>query len=331
MGVPQDDHVGGTSSDYKPFGDKVHVEVTDLVSYFEEMNNLSGQAGGAASTAMSQMNMLIMTGLATSDDGQTFPEGLQAARFMNHRLSDFQHFTADVTEGVRNIGSAAAVVAELYENSDSENAANVADIGFVFSEPGANPPRGFRKVESWSEYEQRLAEEAGPVPMATMGDAVTPSYSVRIAAGLTHYYYSDGSYRVEQYQTEPGTAGWTSESQVSTTTVYGANGQVVSTVTERTYSVRGTPVNSVTTSRGNDQNGSTSTTTTTNNPDGSITVTNESSSTVEGERRDADPTTTTIQRDQHREDGTQGPVESASEQLDSHGMDHTVREYGAGY
>lgn len=222
-------------------------------------------------------------------------------------------------------------MAELYENSDSENAANVADIGFVFSEPGANPPRGFRKVESWSEYEQRLADEAGPVPMASMGDGVPVSFTQTVAAGLTYYYYSDGSYRVVQYRTEPGTSAWTSESQVLTTTVYGADRQVISTVTEQSYAVRGTPVNSVTTSRGNDQNGSTSTTTTTNNPDGSITVTNESSSTVEGQRRESEPTTTTVERDQHREGGTQGPVENVSEQLDSHGMDHTVREYGAGY
>ncbi|MDG4831677.1 hypothetical protein O7627_20560 [Solwaraspora sp. WMMD1047] len=332
MGLPDEDTGGGTQSDYQSFGDKVNVEVTDLVSYYEEMTMLSAQAAGAANTAMSQMNMLITTGLATSDDGEAFPEGLQAARFLNHRLSDFQHFTADVTEGVRNIGSAAAVVAELYENSDSENAASVNDIGFVFSDPGARPPGNFRNAETWSEYEQRMAEATGSNAMAAMGDGVPVSYSYSPAAGLTYYHYSDGSYRVVQSRTEPGVSSWTSDSQVLTTTVYGANGQVLSQVTDRSYSVRGSSnVNTTTTSRGDDQNGSTSTTTTVDNPDGTITVTNETRTTTDGQQGEPVTSTTTIQRDQHRDSGPQGPVEDAVEQLDSHGQEHTVRSYGVGY
>nr|MDT0659356.1 hypothetical protein [Micromonospora sp. DSM 115978] len=332
MAIPDEDTGGGTASEYQSFGDKVNVEVTDLVSYYEEMTMLSAQAAGAANTAMSQMGMMITTGLATSDDGEVLPEGLQAARFLNHRLSDFQHFTGDVTEGIRNIGSAAAVVAELYENSDSENAASVADIGFVFSDPNARPPAGFRDVESWADYERRMAEESGQNAMAAMGDGTPVSHSYSPAAGLTYYHYSDGSYRVVHTKTEPGVSSWTSDAQVTTTTIYGANGQVLSTVTDRSYSVRGSStVNSTTTSRGDDQNGSTSTTTTVDNPDGTITVTNETRTTTEGQQGDPVTSSTTIERDQHRDSGPQGPVEEAVESLDSHGEDYTVREYGVGY
>jgi hypothetical protein len=323
---------GGGPSDYKSFGSKVNVEVTDLVSYYEEMVMLSGVAGGAANTAMAEMGMLTMTSLATSEDGEVFPEGQQAARLLNHRLSDFKYFVADVTEGVRNIGSAAAVVAEVYENTDGENAATVNDIGFVFSDPGAKPPGGFRKVETWSEYEQRMAEKTGANAMSATGDDSLVTRSFSPANGVTYYYYADGSYKVVHTSTEGGAAGWTSDQQVTTTTIYGANHQVISTVTDRSYSVRGgSKVDSTTTTRGDDHNGSTSTTTTVDNPDGSIAVTNQSQSTTDGHKGEEVSHTTTVQRDEHRDSGPSGPVEDAEDRVDSHGMSHTVQEYGVGY
>lgn len=331
MAELEDSGGGGSSSDYDSFGDKVHVEVTDLVSYFEEMSNISLVAGGAATSAMAEMGMMVHTGLASGDvEAGVFPEGAQAARLLSHRLSDFKLFITDATEGVRNIGSAAAVVAEMYENSDSENAANVGDIGFVFSDPGAQGPTGFRNAETWYEYQKRLAEESGQSAMAmnptndTYADVAPYPYGA-------YYTYSDGSKKQVHSSTMPGEDGHII--YVTTTTVTGADGKVISTETKRSYeSARGDTVNETSTTTGDSQNGTTTTSSTREDAvDGSITVTNQTQSTVEGQTTDSPPTTTTVERNQHSDDPEAGPVEEAEDRLDSHGESYTVEQFGNVY
>ncbi|MFC0531063.1 hypothetical protein [Phytohabitans kaempferiae] len=326
--VNQEDS-GGSSApiEYESFGSKVNVEVTDLVSYYQEMSMLSGEIGTAAGSAMGEMSMMISTGLSQpGDDAGAFPEGLMAARSMSNRLSDFQHFMTDLNEGVRNVGSAAAVVAEIYENADSENGATVADIGFVFSDPRATPPSGFRDVKTFNE----LAEETGQNTMALSGDTST-ARALSYPYG-TIYTFPDGSTRHVTWSTQAAAGHNSSPVSVTTTTIRDANGNVISTVTERSYSNHmGYTYNTTTNVTGDDRNNRTSTTTTATAPSGDVTVTNTTQSTTDGKAGEQNTSTTTVERDQHREGTDQGPVETAQQNLDTDGSEYFVGEYGRGY
>jgi hypothetical protein len=324
VGIPREDLEGGSSTyDYESFGDRVNVEVTDLVSYWEEMTRLSGEATGAASNAMSEMQMMIHTSLSTPLEGEILPEGQQAARFLTHRVNDFQRFIADVTLGVTNIGNAAAVVAEMYEGSDNENGANLNDIAFVFGDTGANGPRGFRETETFQEWQQRMAEQSGQNAQALTSDESFATNTVSYPYGAI-YTFGDGSRKQTYSGYEAGPNGETVV--VSTTYIYSPDGKLLSSTTERSYeSGSGRPVNSVTTTTGDGDERRSSTSTTTENSDGSITVSNQ---TQVGDNPAGEPTETTVQRDSHQDGGVEAPVEDAAEQLETDGDQQTVNDYG---
>ncbi|MEH1130091.1 hypothetical protein [Micromonospora sp. CPCC 206061] len=325
----EDDGGGGGSytpapTEYESFSDAedVRVKVTDLVTYWEEMTNLSMDAFGAYNTVSADMKMMVVDGLTTPRDGQTLPEGLQAARFLENRMSDFSYFMRDVTEGVRNIGGAAAVIAEMFENSDNSNGADINDIGFVFGDPNVSGPRGFRDTETYYEWQQRMAEESGMNAQALTGNdefAKVTSYPYGAI-----YTFGDGSKKHVHSTTEYGANGL--QTAVTTTYIYGADGKLISTQVERnTYNDTGqttTRSTSTTTGEGDDQRQTTSTTT--ENPNGSVTVRTET------QTGDGEPTVSesTVQRDDHRETSGDAPVHDASEKLDSDGKEHTVHDYG---
>ncbi|MCW6010862.1 hypothetical protein K1W54_40880 [Micromonospora sp. CPCC 205371] len=309
---------------YESFSDAedVRVEVTDLVTYFEEMTNLSMDAFGAYNTVSADMKMMVVDGLSTARDGQTFPEGLQAARFLDNRMSDFSYFMKDVTEGVRNIGGAAAVIAEMFENSDNSNGADINDVDFVFGYPGADAPRGFRPTETYYDFEQRMAEESGMNAQALTGNdeyAKVTSYPYGAI-----YTFGDGSKKHVHSTTEYGAGGL--QTAVTTTYIYGADGKLISTQVERnTYNDSGqTTTRSTSTTMGEGDDKRETTSTTTENTDGSVTVRTET------QTGDQDPkvTESTVQRDDHRETSGDAPVHDASEKLDSDGKDYTVHDYG---
>jgi hypothetical protein len=327
--VVRDDGGGGGSyipapSEYESFSDAedVRVEVTDLVSYWEEMTNLSMDAFGAYNTVSADMKMMVVDGLSTARDGQTFPEGLQAARFLDNRMSDFSYFIKDVTEGVRNIGGAAAVIAEMFEHSDNSNGADINDIGFVFGDPRTTGPDGFRKTETFYDFEQRMAAETGMNAQALTGNdeyAKVTSYPYGAI-----YTFGDGSKKHVHSTTEYGANGL--QTAVTTTYIYGADGKLLSTQVERnTYNDSGqTTTRSTSTTMGEGDDKRQTTSTTTENTDGSVTVRTETQS------GDNKPTVSesTVQRDDHRDTGGDAPVHDASEKLDSDGRDYTVHDYG---
>jgi hypothetical protein len=323
MAPPPEDS-SGTPDDYKSFADTVRVDVTDLVSYWNELtNDLAPTAMSAASTAMSEMNMLIFQGLNTPLEGEILPEGQQFARFLQHRVSDFQHFFKDVTDGLVNIGSAAAVIAEIYKNSDNANAADLNDIDFVFGDATATPPSGFANRETMDEYNERMAEAQGTDAMSLTGDDSFATNTVSYPYG-TIYTFADGSQKHVSWSTQAGPDGQLVN--VTTTTYYGTDGRtVVSAKTDRSYETSGgQPVRSTTTTTGQGDTRRQTTSTTTENSNGSITVRNET------QVGDGKPQTseTTVYRDSHRDGEVDAPVEDASDKLDSDGGQQTVEQYG---
>lgn len=319
----EDSGGGGTSpTDYESFGDRVNVEVTDLVTYWEEMTRLSGEATGAASNAMAEMQMMVHNALSTPLEGEILPEGQQAARFLTGRVGEFQRFIADVSTGITNIGNAAAVVAEMYEGSDNENGANLNDIDFVFGDYGATGPSGFRDTETFQEWQRRMAEETGQNAQALTGDERFATNTVSYPYGAI-YTFGDGSRKQTYSGYESGPNG--ELVSVSTVYIYGPDGKLLSSTTERSYeNSAGRPVNSVTTASGDGDERRQSTSTTTENADGSLTVTNQTE--VGGVQQE--PTETVVRRDSHQDGGVESPVSDAAERLGSDGDRQTVNDYG---
>ncbi|MBO4206432.1 hypothetical protein [Micromonospora echinofusca] len=333
MGRPDDRGDGGGSpSDYKSFaGPDVNVDITDLGSYYLEMLDVQADATGPAAMEVSAMTQLIQEGLARpAGAAGVFPEGAAAARLLSHRQSDFQYFLRDVLDGIRNIGSAALVVAEMYEGTDRESAAGLDDVSFAFSDPGAKPPPGFRPVESWSEYETRMAQQSGQTAMALSGndDLARVIYP---ANGVTIYLYPDGS---SKQVTTTQSSGSYEVGTTTTTTFYGPGSVVLQTTTEQDSRVYGGyQVQSTTTTRGD---GGSSRTSTVTDPDGTMTVTNETTVTTTGaDGKPKEQTTTSdpvvIEPGQHRTEPDMGPVQQAEQQLDTAGEDWFVKEFGRGY
>ncbi|WP_207386238.1 hypothetical protein [Protofrankia symbiont of Coriaria ruscifolia] len=323
---------GGAPSDYEHFdGPEVTVNVNDLVGYYDEMNKIQLAAAGPATMEVSALTLMIQNGLAKpAADVGVFPEGAQAARLMQQRQSDFQHFMTDVLQGIRNIGSAAAVIAEVYENGDNENAADLDDVAFVFSDPNARPPAGFRPVETWAEYQQKLAEQSGSNATALTGDerfakADHPS------GGVVVYTFGDDSKRMIASYTKTNAAG--ELVTVKETTIFGADDKELQKTTEESYAFGGSQVQVATVTRGDSQNGSSSTTKTVTGSDGGVTVTNTTTTTTNGKPGAAvDSKPVTIEPGDHNSDSsTAGPVEQAEQETDTSGSDQYVQAWGPGY
>ncbi|MFD1325253.1 hypothetical protein [Micromonospora sonneratiae] len=331
MGKPDLDG-GGSSSGYESFaGPEVSVDIDGMLAYYKEMLDIQMAAAAPSVMEVSALSEFIRLGLEPSPATQ-FPEGAVIARQQRHRQSDFQHFLKDVLDGIRNIGSAAIVLAEIYEGGDARSKASLDDIKFAFSDYNAKAPEGFRKVESWSEYEMRMAQEAGSMSMSMTGNDDNAQV-IRPAAGVTIYLYPDGSSKQvisNGYDPRVGTV-------TTTTTVYGPGGAVLQKTTQQDgkddQGIR-TQTTSVTNYNG-DGTGTQSKTSTVTGNDGTMTITNETTLLDSEGKPKGDPTTSspvTITPGQHTtEQQEQGPVEEAVEQTGSHGTDEYVRDNGRVY
>jgi len=329
VGVPKED-TGGSSGGNKPYesfaGDDVNVNITDVGSFYTEMTRIQLDAMGPAHMEVGALSELIRKSfLDAGGDVGVFPEGAAVARMMQSRQSDFQHFMKDALEGVRNIGAASVVIAEMYHDTDFHSAAGVDAIAFAFSDPNAKPPAGFRKTETYSEYEQRMAEKAGQNAMALSGDDSLATSSYSPFGGMIVYNFSDGSSK--QVVSIPYGNGHTK----TETTIYGPGGKVLSRevqeVQGQTRTVTSTNYNA------GDGTGTRSTTTTTNSGDGTMTVKNESTAVDKDGKATGKPQehTTTINTDDHRTTGPMGPVEQAEKDLGTSGTDEIIRRSGVGY
>jgi hypothetical protein len=328
VGIPREnDGGGGDGKPYESFaGEDVNVNITDMGAYFKEMHDIQTDASGPAKMEVTDLGQLIQSSFMNTADGAgILPEGAQMGRTMMDRQSDFNFFMTDVLEGVRNIGAAAIVVAEMYHDTDFTSAAGVDDIAFAFSDPNAKGPKGFRKTESFSEAEQRMREQAGQNAMALMGDDsfATPHSPY---GGIMIYTFPDGSSK--QVVTVPyGNSHTRTE-----TTIYGANHKVLtSTVEETNGQNRST---STTTYDGESGAGTRATTKTSNGHDGTVTVTNETSTVDKDGHATGKPEehTTTVKTGQHTSGGQErGPVEDAVDKLGTHGTKDYVKDNGIGY
>jgi hypothetical protein len=335
-GGPGDSTSDG-SQPYQSFNDpKVNVDVTDLLSYFKKMTEIQGIAMGKANEELSQIAPRVQSALTTPKDGRAsiLPEGYYLANTIMQRVSDFQNFFSDVSRGLQSIGAAATVVAEIYQNADNDNGANLDAVDFAFADPGATRPAGFRgtaDLKTLSDIAMEQQQASGQGCMAAM-DNQYGIIDVEAAGDALLVMYSDGSMRVVTYTSgvDPRTGAPT---QIATTTINGTDGKRISSTSTETYTAGGSQYQRQTVINGDDQNNSTSVSTTQTDKDGKITVDNTTQATVNGKagQPQNSPTVVVNPGDHNAAPNDAGPVQQAETQYNSVGGDQYRKDHGGSY
>jgi hypothetical protein len=315
---------GGEGSDPADQGgsaDQVKVNITGMLAYYLEMRSMTGDAS-EVNIAISELAPLIQNGLnGIGPLGEVFPEGAQVAASMVRRQHDFTSFLADVNLGLMSISSAAAVIAEMYGDGDFHSAATLSNVGFAFGDYGATPPEGFRRdAQTWSQY---LAEQQGSAyPLALMGDKASATH-YQVASGVDIYTYPDGSSIQVVTTTRDGR-------QVTETTIFGPNHQALQKTTVESYTQPdGTRVQSTSVTQGTQRDGSTSETVRATAPNGEVTITNKTTTVVDGGKpvqTESEPVV--VPPGDHTVPVDRGPIEEAQDELDSHGGGSDIEQYG---
>lgn len=345
--VVEHDGGGGWSSDYQSeLGENqdylsdvagLGLDVDDLVGYGLSTARLANDAG--MSPHVMKLGESIHAGLAGSPQPDPhvgailpFPEGARAAQVLAQRMADFQSFFRDLGIGLTCIGSAAVAVAEMYQDADSENAADIGDISFAFADRGSQPPPGFRDYQPVSDTRSKEGGEDQDAPMAMMGDDSRAQVStVENGPHSTIFYsYPDGSRKAVESNTSVGSDGV--ERSVEVTRIYAPGGTLLFSTAEESYTYAGDEVHNTTVTRGDAENNVTSATSTVTHSDGSQTViTTESTTQDGGTTVDRTDRTTIAPHERRLSTDEPGPIEEAVDSYGTYGNEETVDEFGRGY
>ena len=308
----------------------VQVDVKDLADYYFKMaTELAPRSIADTSGVLSQMGPMIDMGLVNraASQGEVFGEGVVVAQLMMDNQAKFTAFLKDVSAGIACIGNAAGVVAEIYNNSDNANGADINDVAFAFDDPGATRPGGLPKgapTKSFVDMQMEAAANAPQQPMAMTG--ADPVQTIYLPMGDMTYIYADGS--MKTVSTRGDANSWSAGS--TTTTTYVSAGQVVGQTTQSEYTLRGGYKSQTTTQSPNDNPnavGSSSTQVLTN-PDGSQTITTTTVGS-DGKATTSDPTHVAAPSSGNTAD--QGPIQAAEQQYHTMGDKDYVQQHGSGY
>ena len=308
----------------------VQVDVKNLGDYYFAMIQVAADAAGPIGSTLAPMSEMIRTGLVSSADHEagTFQEGKVVADIQYQNLSDFTHFLHDATQGVNCIGSAAAVISEMYRNADGTNSAQLGDVAFAFADPGAKTPGNFPKGANTRSYTDLASEQGGggQYSMAASGNDSLATQTIYPANGVTILIFPDGSTKQITGQSGYGYEGTGSK----TTTEIWYQGKQVGTEIDESYSVPNGYSYSVRTQSPTGDPaapGATSTTTRTN-PDGSTTI---YTTTYDANGKPHDSNPITVQPDTHATSGDAGPVQAAEQQYGTSGTQDYTQTYGNSY
>ncbi len=308
----------------------VQVDVKNLGDYYYAMIQVAADAAGPVGSTLAPMSEMIRTGLVSSADHEagTFQEGKVVAEIQYQNLSDFTHFLHDATQGVNCIGSAAAVISEMYRNADGTNSAQLGDVAFAFADPGAKTPDNFPQGANTKSYSDLAAEQGAgsQYSMAASGDDSLATQTIYPASGVTILFFPDGSTKQITSQSGYGYAGTGSK----TTTEIWYQGKQVGTEIDESYSIpNGYSYSVRTQSPTGDPTaaGATSTTTRTN-PDGSTTI---YTTTYDANGKPHDSNPITVQPDTHATNTDAGPVQAAEQQYGTSGTQDYTQTHGNSY
>jgi hypothetical protein len=307
----------------------VQVDVNSLESYYWAMIDVAGQAAGPVGSTLAPMSEMVRSGLLSSTDPQvgTFQEGKIVADIMYQNISDFTAFLRDAIKGVNCIGSAAAVISEMYRNADGTNSAQLGDVAFAFADSGAAKPDNFPAGANTQTYSQEAAAQGGvQFAMASVADDSQASQVIYPASGVTILLFPDGSSKQITSQSGYGYEGTGSK----TTTQIWYQGKQVGTQVNESYSIpNGYSYSVRTQSPTGDPTGAGATSTTTRtNPDGSTTI---YTTTYDGHGGSKTSNPITVQPDTHATSDDAGPVQQAEQQYGSSGSRSYTQSYGNSY
>jgi hypothetical protein len=171
---------------------------------------------------------------------------LGEARFVQSQVSanakELSIYLQNLGTTLLNIGMAAQTVADAYNSADGTSAASLNAVLFAFNEPGSTRPKGLpadigKTVSEWE------LEQAQTTPIAPDSPQWGPSVMTTSPYQTTRTSYAtNGQRRVTVTTNIPG-----STATVVTTTVYNANGDVLSTTSNRTTSNYNVATNTQTT------------------------------------------------------------------------------------
>jgi hypothetical protein len=314
--------------DWTNSSQSVKADVNSLRTYYLAMMMIAGDAAGPIGSTLAPMSEMIRTGLVSSDahDAGTFQEGKVVADIQTQNLSDITHFLHDAIQGVNCIGSAAAVIGEMYRNADGTNSAQLGDVAFAFADPGVKPPANFPKGANTQTYSDLAAQGDGSqFSMAALGDDSLATQTIYPANGVTILLFPDGSTKQITSQSGYGYGGTGSK---TTTEIY-YQGKQVGTEIDESYSIpNGYSYSVRTQSPTGDATapGATSTTTRTN-PDGSTTIYTTTYDT--NGAHDSNPIT--VAPDTHATNSDAGPVQAAEQQYKTSGTQDYTQTYGNSY
>lgn len=316
--------------DWTNSSQSVKADVNSLESYYFAMMMIAGDVAGPVGSTLAPMSEMIRTGLVSSADHEagTFQEGKVVADIQYQNLSDFTAFLHDATKSVNCIGSAAAVIGEMYRNADGTNSAQLGDVAFAFADPGVKPPANFPKganTESYSALAAAAQGSGSQFSMAASGDDSLATQTIYPASGVTILLFPDGSTKQITSQSGYGYGGTGSK---TTTEIY-YQGKQVGTEIDESYSIPNGYSYSVRTQSPTGDpsaSGATSTTTRTN-PDGSTTI----YTTTYGSDGPHDSNPITIQPDTHATNSDAGPVQAAEQQYGTSGNQSYTQDFGNSY
>ena len=173
----------------------IQVATGVLRRYGQDIGAVASRAGITVGGTAAIMGALGDQAFLDAPGVDGFTEGAVIAQVMAQNLSDLECFTRDVRAGLTYVGSAAQVIAGVYENADARSAQSVADVDFAFGAPGAGRPAGYRgEVLRFSE--EAAQHPATTPPMALPGDTDPALRKYDIRGDLP----PGGPLRIEQYQ-----------------------------------------------------------------------------------------------------------------------------------
>lgn len=308
----------------------VQVDVKNLGEFYNAMIQVAADAAGPVGSTLAPISEMIRNGLLSSADqaAGTFQEGKVVAEMQYQGLADFTAFLHDATKSVNCIGSAAAVISEMYRNADGTNSAQLGDVAFAFAEPGAKTPDSFPKGANTKSFSDLASEQSAgsQYSMAASGDDSLATQTIYPANGVTILIFPDGSMKQVTSTSGYGYEG----TGTRTTTEIWYQGKQVGTEVDESYSVPDGYSYSVRTQSptGNPTGPGATSTTTRTNPDGSTTI---FTTTYDGDGNPHDSNPITVAPDTHATNSDAGPVQAAEQQYGTSGNKYLTQDYGNSY
>ncbi|MFC4064069.1 hypothetical protein [Actinoplanes subglobosus] len=212
-----------TAAPWLAGGPAVDVDLDGLRDYATSLTN---QQADIASRAAYLRPLGEIPGQAFSGEVLGEADAVRARLVAN--AGELTVYLQKLAESVGNIGSAARTVADSYGAGDAVGAASLNDILYAYGDPGAARPEGLPPGIGRTFQDQQSALAALPPAADSRDWTVTANTPLSAYQTMETATGPNGERREVMSFTPPGGA------TTVTTTIFGSNGETVSSVTTRT-------------------------------------------------------------------------------------------------